>query len=145
MSILTRTRKAATRPNRVAPVKSPFGLGILPVESAKDRHQREEMEVGSAVFEGRATRLPIDSPNYRSFVRAMNEGTPCTPRGFTTHSGSYIPSDDESVWATLDAERQENERQEARWETMAQESFEVNRLSGHLTDEDILIATGCVG
>jgi hypothetical protein len=119
-----------------------FGAGILP-ESASDRHLRQQLEADASVFMGRAVRIPLDSPNYASFVRAMNE--PAMPRGFLTHGGAYIPSDDESVWATLDGERREQERCEARWEAMAQESFEINRLSGHLTDEDILIATGCVG
>jgi hypothetical protein len=121
---------------------SDFGSGIE-VESAKDRHQREQFAIEDAVWEGRAVRIPIKSPRYKQFVEAMN--APEMPRGFVAIGGTYVPSDAESVWAAKDAERQEHERQEARWEAMAQESFEVNRLSGCLTDEDILIATGCVG
>ena len=74
----------------------------------------------------------------------MNDPTDHAAR-FVAIGGAYVPSDEESVWATLDAERLENERQEARWEAMAEESFEIYRLCGQLTDEDILIATGCVG
>ena len=120
-----------------------FGLGIIPTETPQARHFRESMAVCDAVAEARAIRIPIDSPNYAAFVQAMNQ--PAMPRGFVAIGGAFVPSDAESVWATLDAQRQENERQEARWDAMADEAFEVNRLSGCLTDEDILVATGCVG
>jgi hypothetical protein len=120
-----------------------FGHGIIQTETPRDRHFRESMAVCDAVAEARAVRIPIDSPRYALFVRAMNQ--PVMPRGFETVGGSYVPTDAESVWATLDAERQENERQEARWDAMADEAFEVNRLSGCLTDQDVLVATGCVG
>jgi hypothetical protein len=137
MTILARTRNVASKAHRVAPILAvPFGFGIE-VESAKERHQREQFEVGDAVFMGRAVRIPLDSPNYRSFIEAMN--APAMPRGFTTHSGSYVPSDAECVWAAKDAERQEHERQEARWEALASEAHEVEVL------EDEMLLIGACG
>jgi hypothetical protein len=99
------------------------------------------MEVGEAVFEGRAIHIPLDSPNYASFVRAMNE--PAMPREFLTHGGAYIPSDADNVCATLDAERLEEERLDARWEALAQEALEIERLTGCLTEDDMLAIGAC--
>jgi hypothetical protein len=140
------TYRRPVKPTRLTkPAPVPFGHGILPVETPQERHYRESMEGGNAVFMGRAVGIPLDSPRYTSFVAAMNDPDPIMPRGFVAIGGVYVPSDAESVWATLDAERQEQERQEARWEALAEESHQIARLCGQLTDEDILIAMGCVG
>jgi hypothetical protein len=115
-----------------------FGHGIIPAETPQERHRREQFEVCDAVSEGRAIRIPLDSPRYASFVAAMNAPT-APPRGFVAIGGAYIPSDAESVWATLDAEQAEDERQDARWDALAQEAFE----NDHHVDE--MLAIGACG
>jgi hypothetical protein len=137
MSIITRplpvVKAASTRRS-----SRPFGQGVFPAETPQERHKREQFDVCDAVAEGRAIRIPLDSPRYASFVAAMNQ--PATMRrGFVATGGAYIPSDTESLWATLDGERAENERQDARWDALAQEAFE----NDHHVDE--MLAIGACG
>lgn len=73
-----------------------FGRGILPEESARDNHFRESMDVCDAVAQGRAIRIPLDSPRYAAFVEAMNE---CEP----------VASPEDEAWRTEQLAREEFE------------------------------------
>lgn len=67
------------------------------------------------------------------------------PRGFRDVAGRYVPSVEEESWLLNDTLRLEGEAEDAHLEAMAWEAIMADRVSGQLTDEDILIATGCVG
>jgi hypothetical protein len=80
---------------------------------------------------------PVNVENFGIGIFAAP--APAMPRGFVAIGGAYIPSDAESVWATLDAEQQEHERQEARWEALADEAFDLDVM------EDEMRVIGAVG
>jgi hypothetical protein len=80
---------------------------------------------------------PVNVENFGIGIFAAP--APALPRGFYTHAGVYVPTDAESVWATLDAERLEREREDARWEALAQEAFENDAME----DEMRAIAAVC--
>jgi hypothetical protein len=92
------------------------------------------MEVGDAVFMGRAVRIPLDSPNYASFVRAMNE--PATmPCGFYTASGLYVPTEAEDAFAVAAFAQLEQERGDARLQAEFEDHLAEQDLCDHLIHE----------
>jgi hypothetical protein len=122
-------RKAVSRK---APSSKP-----APVETPAERHRREQFAVCDAVRENRAIRIPLDSPHYESFVRAMNQ--PAMSRGFTDPLGRYVPSPAEDVFSAEVFARLEDDRMDARYESMAESAFENDAMS------DPMLAIGAAG
>jgi len=120
-------------------ISASFGLGIIPVETPAERHKRETFQIIDAVSEGRAFQLPvpIGSPNYRSFVQAMN--APATP----VRKPRFEPTDADWAWLREDSERREFEEWVEAMERAAQEAEWSDRMSGYVLEDEMLAIGAC--
>jgi hypothetical protein len=124
---------AAPLPRKAVSRKAPTSKAtatvpaIAIVETPAERHKREQFDVCDAVSQNRAVRIPLDSPHYASFVAAMN--APPMPRGFRDRLGRYVPTTGEDRFASAVFARLEDDRMDARWDAMAQESMQDEMLA----------------